>query len=513
MLFRFENEALVMKKITAKFLDGVERVGNRLPDPLTLFVIFSGLILVISWIAGTSGLAVTHPGTGAEVAATNLMNKEGLRKLLTEAVKNFVNFPPLGTVLVVMLGVGVAEKSGLIAAALKGLVSMVPRSLLTATLVFGGVMSNLAVDAGYVVLTPLGAVLFAGFGRHPIAGLAAAFAGVSGGFSANLLLSAVDPLLGGLSTQAAQIVDPSYVVLPTANYYFMFFSTFLIVGVGTFVTDKIVEPRLGKWTPPEGSKLDTSIGKLSSDDRRGLIAAGLTFVLTLIIGVLLVVPEGAVLRDENGIKPFYDSLVMLLMIMFLAIGLAYGFFAKTIRSDRDVALMTTETMAMMGGYVVLSFVAAQFVALFSWSNLGVILAVGGATTLKTIGLTGVPLIISFIFVTGFINLFIGSASAKWAIMAPIFVPMFMLTGYSPELTQAAYRVGDSVTNIITPLLSYFPIIVAFAQKYDRKAGLGTLISSMLPYSIAFGIAWTIVLIIWFLFGIPLGPESSLYYTK
>jgi aminobenzoyl-glutamate transport protein len=503
-----------MKNISFRLLDRVERIGNRLPDPLTLFVIFSILVILISWLASMAGLSAVHPGTGDTVRAQNLLSQENIRRILTEGVKNFIQFPPLGTVLVVMLGIGVAERSGLIAAALKGLVSVVPKSLLTATLVFGGVMSNLAADAGYVVLTPLGAVLFAGFGRHPIAGLAAAFAGVSGGFSANLLLTALDPLLSGLSTQAAQIVDPSYVVLPTANYYFLIASTLLITLIGTFVTNRIVEPRLGKWTPPAGlESLDTSFGALSSAEKRGLLVAGLTFMGFALLVFFMVFPEGAMLRDENGIKPFYDSLVMLLMLLFMLSGLSYGLFAKTIRSDKDVAQMTSDTMGSMGGYIVLAFVAAQFVAYFTWSNLGAILAVTGASTLQAIGLTGVPLILAFILASGLINVFIGSASAKWAIMAPVFVPMLMLMGYSPELTQMAYRIGDSVTNVITPLLPYFPIIVAFSRKYDPKAGLGTLISSMLPYSIAFALSWSLLLVIWFVFGIPLGPEAPLGYTK
>jgi aminobenzoyl-glutamate transport protein len=416
-------------------------------------------------------------------------------------------------VLVTMIGIGVAERSGLISASLRGLVAIVPKSLLTATLVFAGVMSNTAADAGYVVLTPLGAVLFAGFGRHPIAGLAAAFAGVSGGFSANLMLNALDPLLAGLSTSGAQILNAEYVVYPTANYYFMVFSTLLITVVGTFVTNRIVEPRLGKWEPPAGfSGAESTASPLSPQEKRGLGAAALTFFLFLGVLLFLTLPEGALLRDETGgIKPFYDSLVPLMMILFLLVGLVFGIVARSIRSDRDVAAMTTDTMNTMGAYIVLAFVAAQFVAYFNWSNLGIILAISGAGALQSIGLTGVPLILAFIVVSAFLNIFIGSASAKWAIMAPVFVPMLMLMGYSPELTQAAYRVGDSITNVITPLLPYFPIIIAFARKYDPKAGLGTLIAAMLPFSVAFGIAWTITLIVWFLLGLPLGPNAPLYY--
>lgn len=498
-----------------RWLDWVERIGNRLPDPLTLFVIFSLLVILISWIAGSMGLSVIHPADNRVVEAQNLLTAENVRRMLTQMVENFAAFPPLGLVLVTMIGIGVAERAGLISAALRSLVTMVPKSALTATLVFAGVMSNMAADAGYVVLTPLGAVLFAAFGRHPLAGLAAAFAGVSGGFSANLLLTSLDPLLSGLSTKAAQIVDPSYYVNPSANYYFMIVSTFLVVGVGTFVTSKFVEPRLGKWKPADAeSAKATEMGKLKPAERKGLWVAGILFVLCLIGIAFLAIPENAILRDPvEGLKPFYHSLVPLIMLVFFVCGVGYGLVARSIRSDKDIANMTAETMGTMGAYIVLAFVAAQFVAYFSWSNLGVILAISGANGLSSVGFTGIPLIIAFIGVSTIINIFIGSASAKWAVMGPVFIPMLMLMGYSPELVQASYRVGDSITNIITPLLPYFPIIIAFARKYDPKVGIGTLISTMLPYSVGFGIAWTILLIIWYTLGLPLGPDAPLFYNS
>lgn len=495
-----------------RMLDQVERIGNRLPDPLTIFVLLGAVVLTASWIAAAAEVSVTHPGTGATIRAENLLSAAGLRRILTGLVGNFASFPPLGTVLVAMIGIGVAERSGLVAAALKGLVAAVPRSLLTATLVFGGVMSSMAADAGYVVLTPLGAVLFAGIGRHPIAGLAAAFAGVSGGFSANLLLTSLDPLLAGLTQPAAQIVDPAYVVQPTANYYFMVVSVFLVTAVGTLVTTKIVEPRLGTWKGTAAADAG-DLGALAPHERKGLFAAGVVFVAVLALIALMTIPAGSVLRESNGaLTPFFESLVPLILVAFFLPGLAYGVVARTIRSDKTFAAMTGDTMSTMGSYIVLAFVAAQFVAWFGWSNLGLIFAVKGAELLQTLGLGGIALVVGFVAVSASINLFIGSASAKWAIMAPVFVPMLMLMGYSPEATQAAYRVGDSVTNVITPLLPYFPIIVAFAKKYDPEAGLGTLISSMLPYSIAFGITWLVLLVAWLSLGIPLGPDAPVYYA-
>ncbi|WP_373047127.1 AbgT family transporter [Vulgatibacter sp.] len=498
---------------TLRWLDRIERIGNRLPDPLTIFVILGAVVLVASWLAAAAGVSVQHPGTGATISATNLLSAEGLRRIATELVPNFAAFPPLGTVLVAMIGIGVAERSGLVAAALKGLVAAVPQSLLTATLVFAGVMSSMAADAGYVVLTPLGAVLFAGIGRHPIAGLAAAFAGVSGGFSANLLLTSLDPLLAGLTQPAARIVDPAYVVQPTANYYFMLVSVVLVVAVGTFVTGRFVEPRLGTWSgngADEGG--EASLGTLEPRERRGLLVAGLAFLAVLGVAAAMTLPADGVLRSPSGgLEPFFSSLVPLILVAFFVPGLAYGVVAQTIRSDKTVAKMTGDTMATMGPYIVLAFVAAQFVAWFGWSNLGLIFAVQGAELLQASGLAGIALLIGFVAISGGINLFIGSASAKWAIMAPVFVPMLMLLGYSPETVQATYRVGDSITNIITPLLPYFPIIVAFARRYDPQAGLGTLISAMLPYSIALAIAWVVLLVVWISLGIPLGPDAPVHY--
>lgn len=507
--------------VLLRSLDAIERIGNRLPDPITLFALFAAAVVVISWIAAMAGTSAVHPGTGATIDAVNLLSADGIRRMLTEAVQNFAAFPPLGMVIVVIIGIGVAERSGLVTVALRRLVSAVPETLLTATLVFAGIMSSMAVDAGYVVLVPLGALLFASIGRHPLAGLAAAFAGVSAGFSANLFLTSLDPLLSGISTEAARLYDPNYEVDPTANYYFMIASVFFLTILGTFVTSKFVEPRLGTWDRARASDApDIEFGEITDRERKGLLAAGLTLVLTLVGIALLVIPEGAPLRDPAAageptlvqIRPFFTAIVTLLMLMFLLMGLVYGIVAGTIKSDRDVALMSSEAVGVLGSYIVLAFFAAQFIAYFNWSNLGIILAINGANGLQAVGFTGMPLLLSFVVVAAFINLFIGSASAKWAVMAPVFVPMLMLMGYSPEATQVAYRVGDSTTNIITPLMQYFPVIIAFAQKYDRESGIGTLISAMLPYSIVFMIGWLIMLAVWIGFEIPLGPGAPLLYV-
>jgi aminobenzoyl-glutamate transport protein len=511
-------ESTVTPGPTQKFLNAVERVGNRLPDPVTLFAILIGLVMIASFAASAAGAGAVHPGTGERLEPVNLFSGEQIRRILTQMPQTFASFPPLGLVLVVMLGIGVAERSGLIETALKAFVASVPAKLVTASVVLAGMLSSLAVDAGYVVLIPLGAVIFHSVGRHPLAGLAAAFAGVSGGFSANLLLTSLDPLLAGFTGPAAHIVDPTYVVYPTANYYIMAALVPVFTVAGTLVTERILEPRLGAYHDlTTGEAPSASIQRVTPEQRRGLLVAGAVAGVTLAIFAWGVIPEDGVLRNPEGemlieqIAPFLQSIVALMLILFFLPGLAYGLVTGSIRSDRDVAKMTSDTMATMGAYIVLAFVAAHLVAFFSWSNLGVITAVAGADFLQGVGFTGVPLIAAFVLVSATLNLLIGSASAKWAIMAPVFVPMLMMMGYSPELTQAAYRIGDSVTNILTPLLPYFPLVIVFAQKYDPEVGIGTLISAMLPYAIAFAFAGLGLLMVWMIFGIPLGPDAPILY--
>jgi len=508
------NENTMKKGFFNKFLDFIERAGNRLPHPVTLFIIFSLIVIVISAFAEMAGLSVTYDRfvegemVPTTVEAISLLNAEGIRKIISQAVSNFTSFAPLGTVLVAMLGVGVAEGTGLIQAGLRKLVLSTPKRFITAVVVFAGVMSNIASDAGYVVLVPLGALVFLSFGRHPLAGLAAAFAGVSGGFSANLMVGPTDALLSGITQPAAQMLQGNYSVPATSNFYFLFVSTFVITIVGTIVTEKIIEPRLGEY---KGSAV-ASMDEVTAEENRGLRWAGISILVYIIIILLLLVPQNGPLRNpETGSileqSPFINGIVTLISLLFLIPGVAYGIASGTVKSDKDVVDAMAKAMSAMGGYLVLAFVAAQFVNYFTWTNLGTILAVNGAKFLSNTGMTGITLIIGFILVTAFINLFIGSASAKWAIMAPIFVPMLMQLGYTPEFTQVAYRIGDSTTNIISPLMSYFAVVIAFAKKYDEDIGIGTLISTMLPYSISFLIFWSALLIIWYLLGLPIGPGA------
>jgi aminobenzoyl-glutamate transport protein len=511
-----------------------------------MFALLAVLVLIASWIASRLGVAVIHPKDGSTIQAVNLLDTAGIRRIFTEAVRNFTGFAPLGTVLVAMIGIGVAEASGLVQSSLRGFVMSVPRALLTATVVFAGVNANLAADAGIIVLPPIAAMLFAAVGRHPLAGIAAAFAGVSGGFSANLLPSTLDVLLAGFSQEAldASKLLPDYRVQLLGNYWFMVVATPLLTVAGTWVTHRFVEPRLGPWPPPRedgegararatreesraggasgparaaadstvtpGAPASGSLAPLSAGERRGLIAALVALVATLVVMAALTLPAGAPLRAEGRtwieqLKPFFDSMVVWVLVVFLVPGVAYGIATGTIRSDRDVAGMAGRTLATMGTYIVLAFAAAQFVSYFAWSNLGAILAISGADLLRHLGLQGGMLIVGFVVLSAFINLFIASATAKWAVMAPVFVPMFVLLGFTPEGTQAVFRIGDSCTNIVTPLMPYMPFILTCAAGYVPKAGSGTIVAMMIPYSIVFLVLWTALLLVFYALGWPIGP--------
>ncbi|RBP44947.1 AbgT family transporter [Garciella nitratireducens] len=497
-----------------RFLNGVERVGNKLPHPVTIFILLSFLIIIISEIVYKSGIHVNFydakTGTKQTIQAVSLLNAKGLQYIINSATTNFTSFAPLGTVLVAMLGVGVADGTGLLTTAIKKLVQSTPKRLVTAVVVFAGIMSNVASDAGYVVLIPLGAMIFYSFGRHPIAGLAAAFAGVSGGFSANLLIGSTDPLLAGITNEALTAGGIDYSILPTSNYYFMVASTFLLTILGTLITEKIVEPRLGEYKKIKDEHND--IEQTTEKEKKGLRAAGIALLFFIIIMGIMIVPQNAILRGEDGTLDefMHNGLIFVILLFFMIPGLAYGIVSGTIKSDKDVVNVMGKAMSSMGGYLVLVFFAAQFINYFSYTNLGTILAVSGADFLKNIGFTGLPLIIAFILLAAFINLFIGSASAKWGIMAPVFIPMLYNLGFTPEFTQLAYRIADSSTNIISPLMSYFAMVIVFAQKYDDNMKIGTLISTMLPYSILYLICWSILLIIWYILGLPIGPGASIW---
>lgn len=493
-------------------LGTIERVGNALPHPAILFALFCLGLIVISQIMAMMDVSVVFTKiidqvpTETVVAVNSLLSADGIRYMFTSAVSNFGNFAPLAMVLVAMLGVGVAEQSGLIDALLTKVVTSTPKSLVTIVVVFAGVMSSIASDAGYVVLIPLGAVVFLSFGRHPLAGIAAAFAGVSGGFSANFFPGPVDASLAALTQEATKLSISGFMEVGiTDNLFFMIASVLVITIIGTIVTEKIVEPRLGTYV---GSQEHTLLS-IDSDAKRGLRWAGVSAVVYLIVMGFLTLPENAILRDpvtgDLMKSPFMSSIVIVFVLLFLIPGIAYGFGAKRFKKSADVIKAMEKTMGTMATYIVLVFFAAQFIGYFSYTNIGTIVAVTGSNFLSTAGIGGIWLMVGFVVIVAIINLFMGSASAKWAILAPVFVPMFMNLGYNPALVQMAYRIGDSTTNIISPLMSYFALIVAFIAKYDEDAKAGTLVSMMLPYSIFLLIGWIILLVIFFVFKIPLGP--------
>jgi len=506
-----------------RWLNGIERVGNKLPHPIALFAMFALAVVLISALCSKLGVSATGELiSGGElkettVTAVSLLTKDGLAYMLSKAVSNFTSYAPLGMVLVAMLGVGVAEQSGLINALLKRTVQVTPKALITPVIVFLGVMSNIASDSGYVILIPLGAMVFRAYGRHPMAGLAAAFAGVSGGFSANLLIGTLDPLLAGITQTAVSILDPNYHVAVMGNYYFMCVSTILITVLGTIITDKVVEPRLAAFSGHLLAEEDASLTTITDDEKKGLKRAGLVALLFVALVVAACIPKNSFLRNVNGVllgrpaSPLIDGIVVLIALLFFLPAVAYGKAVGTLKNHREVCGAMGKAMSTMGSFLALAFVSSQFIQYFGYTKLGTILALNGANFFKSINIGLIPLMVIFVLFSSFMNLFMGSASAKWNILAPVFIPMFMLLGYSPELCQLAYRIGDSSTNIITPMMTYFAVIVVFAQRYDKKAGIGTITATMLPYSLAFLCFWTILMIIWLALGLPIGVGTGLVY--
>ena len=506
-----------------RFLNRLEQAGNKLPDPAMIFVIALAATWIVSVLLAPVSFSEIDPRTVVRNAAgevtgsspiqiKNMLSGENIALFLSRMVKTFTEFPPLGVVLVAMLGVAVAEHTGFINAGIKYLLRLTPRALLTPMLVLVGILSHSAGDTGYVLVIPLGGLIFATAGRHPVAGIAAAFAGVSGGFSAAFLPSSLDPLLQGFTQSAAQIIDPTRTVNPLCNWYFMSASTVLIIGCAWFLTDRVVEPRLRNLKVDGAGHDGADLGQMSAAERRGFWAGMGAFAMLLLLLVLAAAPAGSPLRAKDGSltghgAPLMESIVPLIAVFFLVPGILHGYLAGTIKSHRDIFAGMAKAMGGMGYYLVMAFCAAQFTYVFRESNVGALIALKGAGLLKSLAMPGGVTIVGIILLTTMVNLLIGSASAKWALLGPIFVPMLMQLGLSPELTQAAFRIGDSSTNIITPLLPYFPLIVVYCQRYAKGTGVGTLISTMVPYSVLFLLTWTLLLLVWWGLGLPLGLQS------
>lgn len=490
-------------------LKWIETVGNKLPHPFMLFVYLCGIFMVISAVLAAMNVSVTHPVSGENVAVKSLLGQEGIHWILTSALTNFTSFPPLGLVLAMILGIGLAEKVGLIQAVLRAMVSNVPKKLVAYAVVFIGILGNIASDAAIAIIPVMGAMIFLAVGRHPLAGFAAGIAGWGAGFTANIMIAGTDALISGISTQAVQSINPDLVVTPVANWYFMAASTLVLALLGGWITDKFVEPRLGNYTGTH----QMSMQPFTDKEKRALRVTGITTIIFIAFIAFLVVPENGFLRDpETGSilsGPFIKGIIPIILVFFVLTSVVYGKVVGVIKSSADIPTFMAEMMKSMSGFIVLVFVIAQFVAFFNWTNISVVMAVNGSGFLESINLTGFSAILLFILFVTVMNLFISSGSAMWSMLAPVFIPMFMLLDYSPAFVQVAFRIADSSTNMITPMNAYLPLILAYYQQYKKDAGIGTYFSTMLPYAVAFLVVWVIQLFIWYMLGLPLGPGAGI----
>ncbi len=497
-------------KKTGGFLGFVERVGNALPHPFILFLYITLALIIISTVMSFMGVQVINPTTGETVTVKNILSYDGLVWISSSLVSNFSGFAALGIVLVMQMAIGVAESSGLLTTALRRAILGVPMWALSATVLFLGINGSIASEASIIFVPPLAAAAFQAAGKHPLVGLIAGYAATNAGFTANIMITGTDGLLYGVTQEAAQMIDPSYTTTPANNWYFMIASCILLTIVGMIVNDKIIAPRLGDY---KGSEV-ASERNVTDIEKKGLRNAGifsLVFIAVILIGLI---PSNGFLRGEDGTVlngPFVVGLVPFLIFYFIFAGIVYGFTVGTFKTASDIPNVMSESLTSLTGYIVLVFVISQFIAIFNYTNLGMVIAVSAADFLKNIGFTGIPMILCILLITTLVNFVMTSGTAKWYIFAPIFVPMFMMLGYSPEFAQVVYRIGDSCTNPITPIYPYLPMIIGMASKYDKKTGMGTIISMMLPYSIAFLISWVIMLIVWMFLNLPLGPGATVFF--
>lgn len=493
-----------MSTFFTKTLNKVEWLGNRLPDPFMLFVSLAFLVIVLSWVIASFDVSFLSPGEEETTKIRSLVSGEGLKYMLTSMVDNFVGFKPLGIVLAIMLGIGLANKVGLIETFIKSTILKAPRILITYAVVFTGVLGNLAADAAFVIVPPLAALVFYNVGRHPLAGLAAGFAGVGSGFTANVIVSNTDAVLSGISAEVMDTLDTSVTVTPVDNYYFMVASVLLLSVAGALITEKIVEPRLGKYK----GEVEREFKPVTPIERQGLHHAA--FAAIAYIGLLIIViywPNSPLRAEDGGMvpSPFLEGIVPIIMLFFITVGITYGITTKKIVNTKSIATFMGEAMKDLSGFIVLIFAASQFIAYFEWTNIGSWLALSGASFLENMGITGIGTVIAFVFLTALLNLFIFSGAAQWGLEAPIFLKLFYFLDYHPAFIQVAYRIADSSTNIITPMNPYFIIVLAFMKEYDKKAGIGTLIGLMLPYTIIFLSLWILLLLAFVFLGIPFGP--------
>lgn len=497
-----------------RVLNWIEWVGNKLPDPFWLFLMLAGIVILLSWILSAVGLSAVNPATGEAVAVTNLLAPDGLRKIVAEAVTNFVEFPPLGLVVVILLGVAVAEQSGMLSAALRGSVARVGPKWLTFVLALTGITGSIASDAMYVVLIPLGALAFKAAGRSPVVGLIVAFCSVAAGFNASLLPTASDALLGGITTAAAGLIDKSVIVTPVSNYFFTFVSSLVLAAIITVVTETVLAKR-GEAIEEDTDTRQQNMGdfedmRLKPREKRGLRNAGIAFALMMVVYLLALLIPGSPLRAEDGtvlMSPLLINVGIVIAVMFAVVGWVYGRAAGTMTRARQVPEAMAEGLTSVTPVLVLFFAAAQFTAYFQWSGIGPVLAVYGADFIGSLGLPPVLTFTGIVLIVAVMNLLITSGSAQWTLLAPVMVPMLMLLNVSPEMTQALFRIGDSPTNVISPVSPYFALVLGYLRRYQKNAGVGTLISLVLPLSIAMLVGWFLLFVAWYLLGLPLGPQD------
>ncbi|HEV7343245.1 MAG TPA: AbgT family transporter [Sphingopyxis sp.] len=532
------SEAAIMSAETVRparqrgFLGVVERVGNLLPDPTIIFLYLIVVLMIISAIGAALGWTASLPYSGkeappgAELAggvltyrASSLFSADNIARLFTEMPRTYAGFAPLGIILTIMMGAAVAERSGLFFALIRGSLRNTPRRYMTPIIAVVGMVSHHAADAAYVVLIPMAAVLFASVGRHPLAGIAAALAAVSGGYAGNIMPGQLDVLLFGFTQEAARIVDPGWTMNPLGNWYFILGIVVFFTPIIWFVTDRIVEPRLGVWNEAIDNELraDLEKGELSNDERRGLRHAGIAALLVVAaFAALCLWPGYTPFIDQDAVgpirlQPLYGSIIAALFLLFLFTGIAFGRAIGTVKGSNDVVAMMREGVKTIAPYLVFVFFAAHFVAMFNWSGIGPIIAISGAEKLQAMALPAPLLLVCVLLLSSVMDLFIGSATAKWSVLSSVVVPMFMLLGISPEMTTAAYRMGDSYTNIMTPLMSYFPLVLVFCQRWDKSMGVGSLLALMLPYALCFMATGIAMVVAWVAFDLPLGPGAQVFY--
>lgn len=497
------------KKQKVGILGTIERVGNALPHPFILFLIITAILVGLAAVLAALGVTVTNPTTGEEVVVKSLLNIEGLSWIMTKMVSNFSSFAALGVVLAMQMAIGVAEGSGLLTTAMRRAILGVPTWILSAVVIFLGINGSIASEASIIFIPPLAATAFWAAGKHPLAGLIAGYAAVNAGFTANVMITATDALLYPVTQEVAQGIDPSYTTSAANNWYFMIASCFMLTIVGVIVNDKIIVKRLGTY---KGEQVDNE--RDATDlEKKGLRNAGIFSVLYIAFILWGTIPKNGFLRGADGTVvngPFISGLVGFLIVYFIVVGIVYGKTVGVFKSANDIPKVMADSLNSLTSYIVLVFVIAQFIQIFNYTNLGTVIAVTAANFLKSAGFTGIPMVICIILITSLVNFFMTSGTAKWYIFAPIFVPMFMMLGYSPEFAQVIYRIGDSCTNPITPIYPYLPMIIGMASKYDKKAGMGTIISMMLPYSIAFLISWIVMVVVWMLLNLPLGPGATVF---